>query len=149
MEHIRQSRPASRGEPHQWLKRPRPFGPCRGSPAWLLSELCLRIPVYLVICDSGWVSLEHLLLLRHPSNVKPSNPESITPSNRGSLLIRDVPLSTFAESRLLPKDDFCRGGQCASGLLTTVILHAAAERRGDTPKSLNDFILKATARIWP
>jgi len=29
--------------------------------------ICLRILVYLVIYDSGYVSLEHLLLSRYPS----------------------------------------------------------------------------------
>ena len=42
--------------------------------------LILRILVYSVIYDSGWVSLEHVLLSRNPSqkSVEPTNPESIT-----------------------------------------------------------------------
>ena len=37
--------------------------------------------VYLVIYDSGQVSLQHFLLSPHPSYVQPTNPESITPWN--------------------------------------------------------------------
>jgi len=35
------------------------------------SGMCLRILVYSVIYDSGWVSLEHLLLSRYPSQSPP------------------------------------------------------------------------------
>ena len=47
--------------------------------------ICLRILVYLVIHDSGLVSLDHLLLSGHPSQdamnakfVVPTNPESVS-----------------------------------------------------------------------
>ena len=37
----------------------------------------LRALVYLVVCDSGWVSLEHLLLSRHPSKRGPASVRSL------------------------------------------------------------------------
>ena len=55
---------------------PRPPLRRRGEPRSGARASFLRILVYLVLNDSGQVSLEHLLLSRHPS--QPTNPASIT-----------------------------------------------------------------------
>jgi len=49
-----------------------PGPPCR---VWSI----LVYVVYLVIYDSGWVTLRHLLVLCPPPPFQPTNPESINP----------------------------------------------------------------------